>query len=101
MAKVKLQRPGYYTIPPLDKLDDYVCGETCIVPNFTVGREGYGNVYFPDSFDVYGLNLDDIGKLCVNLILICLRTYIAYNTTLYIVSVSLSLSLYSVPALLN
>ena len=60
LAKVKLQRVGYYTIPSIDKLDDYVYGETCIVPNFTVGRKGYGNVYFPDSFDVYGLNLDEI-----------------------------------------
>ncbi|KAL6257420.1 hypothetical protein P5V15_010992 [Pogonomyrmex californicus] len=60
MAKVTLRRAGYYTIPSLDKLDDFVCGETCIVPNFTIGREGYGNVYFPDSFDVYGLNLDEI-----------------------------------------
>lgn len=60
MDKVTLRRAGYYTIPSLDKLDDFVCGETCIVPNFTIGREGYGNVYFPDSFDVYGLNLDEI-----------------------------------------
>ena len=60
LSKVKLQRVGYYTIPPLDKLDDYVSGETCVVPNFTVGRKGYGNVYFSDSFDVYGLNLDEI-----------------------------------------
>ncbi|KAK2583571.1 hypothetical protein KPH14_009516 [Odynerus spinipes] len=59
-AKVTLRRVGYYTIPALDELDDYVCGETCIVPNFTVGRKGYGNVYFPDSFDIYGLNLDEI-----------------------------------------
>ena len=59
-AKVTLKRAGYYTIPPLDKLDEYVCGETCIVRNFTVGREDYGNVYFPESFDIYGLNLDEI-----------------------------------------
>ncbi|CAK9815503.1 Nuclear pore complex protein Nup98-Nup96 [Anthophora plagiata] len=59
-AKVTLKRAGYYTIPRLDKLDDYVWGETCVVPNFTVGREGYGNVYFPESFDIYGLNLDEI-----------------------------------------
>lgn len=62
MAKVTLRRAGYYTIPSLDKLDNFVCGETCVVPNFTIGREGYGNVYFPDSFDVYGLNLDEIGN---------------------------------------
>ncbi|XP_051164466.1 nuclear pore complex protein Nup98-Nup96 [Leptopilina boulardi] len=60
LCQVKLQRVGYYTIPPLDELDDYVCGESCLVPNFTVGRKGYGNVYFPESFDVYGLNLDEI-----------------------------------------
>ncbi|KZC05431.1 Nuclear pore complex protein Nup98-Nup96 [Dufourea novaeangliae] len=59
-AKVTLKRVGYYTIPSLDNIEDYVCGETCVVPNFTVGREGYGNVYFPDSFDIYGLNLDEI-----------------------------------------
>lgn len=72
MAKVTLRRVGYYTIPSLDKLDDFVCGETCIVPNFTVGREGYGNVYFPDSFDIYGLNLDEIGNSYkyVNLIVV-------------------------------
>lgn len=60
MAKVMLRRAGYYTIPAVDQLDEYVSGETCIVPNFTIGRKGYGNVYFPDSFDIYGLNLDDI-----------------------------------------
>ncbi|XP_015602178.1 nuclear pore complex protein Nup98-Nup96 isoform X2 [Cephus cinctus] len=59
-AHVTLRRVGYYTIPALDRLEEYVKGETCIVPNFTVARKGYGNVYFPDSFDVYGLNLDEI-----------------------------------------
>lgn len=62
-ACVTLRRTGYYIIPSIDKLDEYVRGHTCIVPDFTVGRKGYGNVYFPDSFDIYGLNLDEIGKL--------------------------------------
>jgi hypothetical protein len=61
-ANIKLQRYGYYTIPSLDILYKYVTDKTCIVPHFTVGRKGYGNVYFADSFDVYGLNLDEIGK---------------------------------------
>jgi cytosine/adenosine deaminase-related metal-dependent hydrolase len=34
----------------------------CVVDNFTVGREGYGNVFFPDTFDVGDLNLDEIGE---------------------------------------
>ncbi|XP_026668597.1 nuclear pore complex protein Nup98-Nup96 isoform X2 [Ceratina calcarata] len=59
-AKVTLKRMGYYTIPPLEELDKYVIDGKCIVQNFTVGREGYGNVYFPESFDIYGLNLDEI-----------------------------------------
>ena len=32
----------------------------CVVPNFTVGRRGYGNVYFDKELDVSGLNLDEI-----------------------------------------
>lgn len=59
-ACITLRRTGYYTIPSIDKLEEYVCGDTCIVPNFTIGRKGYGNVYFPDPFDIYGLNLDEI-----------------------------------------
>jgi hypothetical protein len=34
----------------------------CIVQNFTVGRLNYGNIFFEDSFDVAGLNLDALGK---------------------------------------
>lgn len=58
---ITLTRVGYYTIPSLDDLASLLTDEgKCIVDNFTVGREGYGNVYFPDSFDVGGLNLDEI-----------------------------------------
>ncbi|OXU31309.1 hypothetical protein TSAR_006343 [Trichomalopsis sarcophagae] len=61
-ANLKLQRHGYYIIPSLESLNKYVKNKTCIVPHFTIGRKGYGNVYFADSFDIYGLNLDEIGK---------------------------------------
>lgn len=58
---IVLQRSGYYTIPPLDKLTDYLTEDgKCIVPNFTIGRKGYGNVYFGEPIDVAGLNLDDL-----------------------------------------
>lgn len=56
-----LNRPGYYTIPSLDELLTYLKDDgTCIVPNFTVGREGYGNVFYNEEIDVAGLNLDEI-----------------------------------------
>lgn len=58
---IVLQRSGYYTIPPLDKLTDFMADDgKCIVPYFTVGRKGYGSVYFGEPIDVAGLNLDDL-----------------------------------------
>lgn len=58
-----LRRAGYYTIPSLDDLKSYLAEDgSCVVPNFTVGREGYGNVYFGKEMDVAGLNLDEIGR---------------------------------------
>lgn len=32
----------------------------CVVKGFTIGRKGYGNVYFPDEMDVAGLNIDEL-----------------------------------------
>lgn len=61
---IKLKRVGYYTIPPMNELADLM-GEdgSCIVDGFTIGRYDYGNVYFPDRFNVAGLDLDSIGEL--------------------------------------
>ncbi|XP_055923020.1 nuclear pore complex protein Nup98-Nup96 [Eupeodes corollae] len=58
---IVLRRVGYYTIPSLDDLKSYLAEDgSCVVPNFTIGREGYGNVYFNKEMDVAGLNLDEI-----------------------------------------
>lgn len=58
---IVLSRSGYYTIPPLEKLTDFLTDDgKCIVPNFTIGRRGYGNVYFGEPIDVAGLNLDEL-----------------------------------------
>ncbi|KAK3910390.1 Nuclear pore complex protein Nup98-Nup96 [Frankliniella fusca] len=55
------RRVGYYTIPSLDELTSFMSDDgSCIVDNFTVGRDGYGNVFFEDKFDVADLNLDEI-----------------------------------------
>jgi len=60
---IVLRRVGYYTIPSLDDLRSYLAEDgSCVVPNFTVGREGYGNVFFGKEMDVAGLNIDEIGK---------------------------------------
>uniref|UniRef100_A0A6P7G4Y7 Nuclear pore complex protein Nup98-Nup96 n=1 Tax=Diabrotica virgifera virgifera TaxID=50390 RepID=A0A6P7G4Y7_DIAVI len=53
-------RPEYYTLPPPEELMKYVDEDgRCIVKGFTIGRKGYGNVYFPEEMDVSGLNLDE------------------------------------------
>lgn len=61
---MKLQRPGYYTLPPMEELAQMVVTEgdakRCPVANFTVGRYGYGNVCFLGVTDVVGLDLDAV-----------------------------------------
>ncbi|XP_008302611.1 nuclear pore complex protein Nup98-Nup96 isoform X2 [Stegastes partitus] len=60
-AGIVLNRVGYYTIPSMDDLAEMVDenGE-CIVENFSIGRKGYGSIFFPGEVNVTGLNLDDI-----------------------------------------
>ncbi len=53
---------GYHTIPPLDELDSIATGSTCLVQNFTIGRQSYGEIHFPGLTDVYGMNLEQIGE---------------------------------------
>jgi len=55
---VTLTRDGYYTIPPVKDLSLDSEGN-CMVTGFTIGREGYGNIHYPGSINVAGLNLDD------------------------------------------
>lgn len=60
---IKLRRAGYYTIPPMDELAELVDENgLCLVDGFTIGRYDYGNVFFPDRFNVAGLDLDSIGE---------------------------------------
>lgn len=60
-AGIVLNRVGYYTIPSMEDLAEMVDEQgDCVVENFTVGRKGYGSVFFPGEVNVTGLNLDDI-----------------------------------------
>ncbi|XP_058271327.1 nuclear pore complex protein Nup98-Nup96 isoform X2 [Hemibagrus wyckioides] len=60
-AGIVLTRVGYYTIPSMEELGKMLNenGE-CIVENFTVGRKGYGSVFFPGEVHLTNLNLDEI-----------------------------------------
>uniref|UniRef100_A0A7N6BCQ7 Nuclear pore complex protein Nup98-Nup96 n=1 Tax=Anabas testudineus TaxID=64144 RepID=A0A7N6BCQ7_ANATE len=61
LSGILLTRVGYYTIPSMEDLAEMVDenGE-CVVENFTVGRKGYGSIFFPGEVNVSGLNLDEI-----------------------------------------
>ncbi|KAM6984594.1 nuclear pore complex protein Nup98-Nup96 [Aplochiton taeniatus] len=59
-AGLVLSRVGYYTIPTMEELAKMVDENgDCVVENFTVGRKGYGSVFFPGEVNVTGLNLDE------------------------------------------
>ncbi|XP_074528013.1 nuclear pore complex protein Nup98-Nup96 isoform X2 [Halichoeres trimaculatus] len=60
-AGIVLNRVGYYTIPSMEDLSEMVDENgDCVVENFTVGRKGYGSIFFPGEVNVTGLNLDEI-----------------------------------------
>ena len=60
-AGIVLRRHGYFTRPAVDEIIPDKDGR-CMVENFVIGREGYGNVMFPGWTDVSGMNLDEIGE---------------------------------------
>ncbi|CAG9577446.1 unnamed protein product [Danaus chrysippus] len=60
-AGVKLTRPGYYTIPSLEEMIEYIRPDgSCRVPHLTIGRKNYGNVFYDCEIDVAGLDLDQL-----------------------------------------
>ncbi|KAL4230158.1 Nuclear pore complex protein Nup98-Nup96 [Mactra antiquata] len=59
-AGIVLTRPGYYTIPSLEALAERVDSDgNCYVEDFTIGREGYGSIYFPGTTNVANMNFDE------------------------------------------
>ena len=62
-AGIILTRPDYYTIPSLEDLGDLVDENgNCFVEDFTIGREGYGSIFFPGITNVANMNFDEIGR---------------------------------------
>ncbi|XP_045148996.1 nuclear pore complex protein Nup98-Nup96 isoform X5 [Echinops telfairi] len=60
-AGIVLTKVGYYTIPSMEDLAKITNekGE-CVVSDFTIGRKGYGSIYFEGDVNLTNLNLDDI-----------------------------------------
>lgn len=60
-AGIILTKAGYYTIPSMEDLAKITSdsGE-CTVENFTIGRKGYGSIYFEGKVNLTKLNLDEI-----------------------------------------
>ncbi|XP_066475536.1 nuclear pore complex protein Nup98-Nup96 [Tiliqua scincoides] len=60
-AGIVLTRVGYYTIPSMEELAKMTNdrGE-CLVMDFTVGRKGYGSIFFEGEVNLTNLNLDEI-----------------------------------------
>nr|DBA32194.1 TPA: hypothetical protein GDO54_000004 [Pyxicephalus adspersus] len=60
-AGIVLTREGYYTIPSMEELGNMVDenGE-CIVDGFTIGRKGYGSIFFEGPVNLTNMSLDEI-----------------------------------------
>jgi hypothetical protein len=61
-ASINLTRSDYYTIPSMADLADMTGRDgSCVVSDgFTVGRFGYGSVFWPGEADVANLDLDEL-----------------------------------------
>ncbi|KAM9247527.1 nuclear pore complex protein Nup98-Nup96 isoform 3-T3 [Leptosomus discolor] len=60
-AGIVLTRAGYYTIPSMEELARSTGDRReCVVTDFTIGRKGYGSIYFEGEVNLTNLNLDDI-----------------------------------------
>ncbi|GAB1604620.1 nuclear pore complex protein Nup98-Nup96-like isoform X2 [Argonauta hians] len=60
-ANIVLTRPGYYTVPSWNELSEFTDeNDDCIVEDLTIGREGYGSVFFPGLTNIAGMNFDEI-----------------------------------------
>ncbi|XP_062910842.1 nuclear pore complex protein Nup98-Nup96 isoform X1 [Mobula hypostoma] len=60
-AGIILTKVGYYTIPSMEELAQHMTNENgeCFVENFTIGRKGYGSVYFPGMVNLTNMDLDE------------------------------------------
>lgn len=78
-----MRRHDYCIIPTLNELPAVVDEHSnCLTRDLTIGREGYGSVSFPGVTNLAGVNLDEIGELCVmsqSVFSPCSSTWMKYN----------------------
>jgi len=59
-ASVSSARTDYYTVPPMEELEQFSASELRAVKDFRVGRSGYGEVRWLEDVDLRGIDLDKI-----------------------------------------
>uniref|UniRef100_A0A914BXW0 Nuclear pore complex protein Nup98-Nup96 n=1 Tax=Acrobeloides nanus TaxID=290746 RepID=A0A914BXW0_9BILA len=60
-SKIVFSRPEYYVEPSLSALKEATVNGVCKINNgLTIGRLGYGSVFWPGSFELSNLNFDEI-----------------------------------------
>jgi nuclear pore complex protein Nup98-Nup96 len=60
-ANIVLERPGYFTIPPLSDLAEMTDSKgNCYAENFAIGRVDYGCITFLGVTNLANMNLDEI-----------------------------------------
>ncbi|KAM4796439.1 LOW QUALITY PROTEIN: nuclear pore complex protein Nup98-Nup96-like [Rhinophrynus dorsalis] len=60
-AGIILTKPDYYTMPSMEELAK-ITDENgdCIVDGFTIGRSGYGSIFFEGTINLANVNFDEI-----------------------------------------
>ena len=61
-AEINFQRPDYWIRPSMKELARDCTDKTCIVEDLTIGRKGCGQITFFGALDIFGLDIDNLGK---------------------------------------
>ena len=56
----QLERAEYYTVPELSSPEADADGRVVAAEGVTIGRKGYGAVFWPGPVDLTGLDLDSL-----------------------------------------
>lgn len=69
-------RMGYYMSPPLSELRTWAHADLAAVPNFVVGRTGYGEIHFDQPVDL--TSVPDLNEIAGGVIVIRAKEVIVY-----------------------